>query len=40
VDNEDGKDKWKESKATNGWNDLLMEDDDDDSGMDTESDSD
>ena len=37
-DGEDGEDGGEGSEAADGWNDLLMENEDDGSGMDTESD--
>jgi hypothetical protein len=37
-DEEDGNDSGEGSEVAEGWNDMLMEDEDDGSGMDTESD--
>jgi len=36
-DGEDGKNGGEGSEAAEGWNDLLMEDEDDGSGMDAKS---
>ena len=37
-EDEDGNDSGEGSEGPEGWNDMLMEDENDDSGMDTESD--